>query len=81
MRVEIAPSALRQNVVDEVIEYACRNAVVIEDLENDLRLCLGADRSATLLKIVALRRGEDPELAIHATEMRPTYRRLLPGGR
>ncbi|MGH3152511.1 MAG: hypothetical protein ACRDOB_17530, partial [Streptosporangiaceae bacterium] len=44
---------------------------------NDLRLYLGPSRSAALLEVIVLVRGDDrPVLAIHAMPMREKYRRL-----
>ena len=63
------------------IEHAVRNAVVIEELEEDLCLYVGPSCSASLLEVIGLVRGNDrPVLVIHAMPMREKYRRLLPGG-
>jgi hypothetical protein len=79
--VEVHPSALRHGVAVEDIEHAVRNAMVSDELDDDLRLYLGPSRSASLLEvIVVVRVGDRPELAIHAMAMRDKYRRLLPGG-
>jgi hypothetical protein len=57
------------------------DAVVIDEVEDDLRLYLGPSRSAALLEVIVLVRGHDrPVLAIHAMPMREKFRRLLPGG-
>jgi hypothetical protein len=56
-----------------------RNALAIDDQDNDTRLYLGPSRSADLLEVVTIVRDDGSELAIHATQMRPKYRRLLPG--
>ena len=75
------PSALKHGVAVADIEHAVRNAVVSEELDDDLRVYLGPTRSASLLEvIVVVREGDRPELAIHAMAMRDKYRRLLPGG-
>jgi hypothetical protein len=77
--VEVHPSALRHGVSIEDIEHAVRNAVVIDELEEDLRLYLGPSRSASLLEVIVLVRGDARSvLAIHAMPMREKYRRLLP---
>jgi hypothetical protein len=76
--VDVVPSALKHGVLWEDIEHAVRYAMVIDDLEDDLRLYLGASRSGSLLEIVSLVRGDRSELAIHAMAMRAKYRRLLP---
>jgi hypothetical protein len=79
--VEIHPSALKHGVPIEDVEHAVRNAMVSDDLDDDLRLYLGPARSTSLLEvIVVVREGDRPELAIHAMPMREKYRRLLPGG-
>jgi hypothetical protein len=79
--VEVHPSALKHGVSIEDVEHAVRNAVVSEELEDDLRLYLGPSCSAALLEVVVLMRaGDRPVLAIHAMPMREKYRRLLPGG-
>ena len=79
--MEIHPSALKHGVPVEDIEHAVRNAVVSNELDDDLRLYLGPTRSASMLEvIVVVREGDRPELAIHAMAMRDKYRRLLPGG-
>jgi hypothetical protein len=78
--VEIFTSALKHGVVREDIEHAATNAMVIEDLDDDLRLRLGADRSGSLLEVISVVRDDADELVIHAMPMRDKYRRLLPGG-
>ena len=55
--------------------------MVIEELDDNLRLYLGPSRSGALLEVVVVvRGGAQPELAIHAMGAREKYRRLLPGG-
>jgi hypothetical protein len=55
--------------------------MVIEVLDDDLCLYLGPSRSAAMLEVITIVRGEDrDELAIHAMPMRAKYRRLLQGG-
>jgi hypothetical protein len=79
--VEIHPAALKRGVPAEDVEHAVRNAVLSDDLGDDLRLYLGPSRSAALLEVIVVVRGGDrPDLAIHAMPMREKYRRLLPGG-
>ena len=80
LRVELVPSALNHGVEREDIEHAVRNAVVIDDVGDDLRLYLGASRSGALLEVIAVLREADDELVIHAMAMRAKYQRLLPGG-
>lgn len=79
--MELAPSAFKHGVQEDDVEHAVRNAVVIEDLDDDLRLYLGPSRTAALLEVITLLREEPAaELVIHAMPMRAKYRRLLPGG-
>jgi hypothetical protein len=75
--VEIVPSARKHGVSTEDIEHATRNAVVIEELDDDLRLYLGPSRSASLLEVIVLVRSDGSELTIHAMPMRAKYERLL----
>jgi hypothetical protein len=77
--VEIHPSARKHGVADEDIEHAMDNAMSIDDQDDDTRLYLGPARNAELLEVVTIVRDDGSELVIHAMEMRPKYRRLLPG--
>jgi len=77
---EIHPSARKHGVADDDIEHAMRNALAIDDQDDDTRLYLGPARSAGLLEIVTIVRDDGSELAIHAMKMRAKYQRLLPGG-
>jgi hypothetical protein len=77
--VEIHPSARKHGVADEDIEHTVRQAMAIEDQDDDTRLYLGPARNAELLEIVTVMRDDGSELAIHAMPVRPEYRRLLPG--
>lgn len=77
--MDIHSTALKHGIRSEDIDHAVRNAMVTDDLDDDLRLYLGPSGSGALLEVIALRRGDDrPELAIHAMPMREKYRRLLP---
>lgn len=78
--MEIHPSARKHGIADEDIEHAMRNAMAIDDLDDELRLYLGPARDADLLEVVTVLRDDDSELAIHAMRMRAKYQRLLPGG-
>lgn len=81
LRVELLPSALKHGIAAEDIEHAVRQAMVIEDLDDDLRLYLGPGRSGALLEIISvLGEQSEDEFAIHAMGMRSKYRRLIPGG-
>lgn len=76
----IHPSARKHGIADEDIEHATTHAIVIEDMDEDTRLYLGAARSAELLEVVTIVRDDGSELVIHAMRMRRKYERLLPGG-
>jgi len=79
--VDFRASAFKHKVPVEDIEHSVRDAMVIEELDDDLRLYLGPSRSGALLEVIVVLRGEDqPELALHAMPARGKYRRLLPGG-
>jgi hypothetical protein len=79
--VELLPSAFKHGIGREDIEHAVRNALVIDDLDDDLRLYLGPSRTGAPLEVISvLSEQEDVELVIHAMAMRPKYQRLLPGG-
>jgi len=54
--------------------------MTIEDLDDHLRFYLGPARNADLLEIVSVVRDDGPELAIHAMNLRPTYRRASSRG-
>ncbi len=58
--MEIHPSALKHGVPDEDIEHAVRNAIVSDDLDDDLRLYLGPARSAALLEVIVVVREARP---------------------
>ena len=78
--MDVHSSALKHGVAVEDIEHAVRNAMAIDELEDDLCLYLGPGRDGSLLEVITLAREVgDEELVIHAMTMRPKYRRLLPG--
>jgi len=77
--VQIHLSARKHGIADADIEHATRNAMAIDNLDDELRLYLGPARDADLLEIVTLARDDGSELVIHAMAMRPKYQRLLPG--
>ena len=78
--MEVHPAALNHGLPVEDIQHAVRNAMVSDDLDDDLRLYLGPSRSGSLLEVIVIVRGSGgSELAIHAMPMRAKYRRLLPG--
>lgn len=79
--MDVLPSALKHGVPVDDIEHAVRNVMVVDELDDDLRLYLGPSRSGSLLEVIAIvREGNRGELVIHAMAMRPKYLRLLPGG-
>lgn len=77
--MEILGSGLRHGVEEEDIQHALRNAMVVDELAEDpvRYLVLGPDRAANLLELVVMDRPQGPAV-IHAMDMRPQYRRLLP---
>lgn len=76
--MEIHEAALKHGIAEQDIQHAVRNAMAIDDRDDDTRLYLGPDRDGNLLEVVSLHRDDDSELAIHAMTMRTGYRRLLP---
>ncbi len=79
--MDFLDSAFKHGVPVEDIEHSVWNAMVIEDLDDNLRLYLGSSRSGEFLEIIVVVRGGDqPELAIHAMSAREKYRGLLPEG-
>jgi hypothetical protein len=78
--VDVHPSALKHGVAAEDIAHALRNAMAIDELDDDLILYLGPGRDGSLLEVVTLAEQGGGETVIHAMGMRPKYRRLLPGG-
>ncbi len=79
--VDFRASAFKHGVPVEDIEHLVRNPMVIDELDDNLRLYLGPSRSGALLEAIVVVRGDDQaELAIHAMPARAKYRRLLPGG-
>jgi len=77
--VDVHESARKHGVDDEDIEHAARNAMAVDDQDDDTRLYLGPARSGELLEVVTIVRDDGSELVIHAMKMRSKYRRLLPG--
>ena len=77
--MDLHPSAFKHGCRADDVVHAVRHAVVIEDLDDDLRLHLGAGTDGTMLEVITiLRDGDRGELAIHAMAMRAKYRRLMP---
>jgi hypothetical protein len=79
IRVDIHESARKHDIADEDIAHAVRNAVTVDDQDDDVRLYLGPSRDAALLEVATLVKADGQEIAIHAMKMRPKYQRLLPG--
>ncbi len=77
--MDVHQSALKHGIDPEDIDHCARNAMAIDELDDDLRLYLGPARSGTLLEVVTIVRDDATELAIHAMTMRPKYRPLLGG--
>ena len=77
--VDIHPAARKHGVAGEDIHHAATNAVTIDEQDDNTRLYLGPARSAELLEIVTIVRGDGTELVIHAMKMRGKYQALLPG--
>ncbi len=74
LRVEIHPSPLKHGAPVEDIEHAVRNAMVSDELDDDLPLYLGPSRSGSLVEVLVVVRGSGrAELAIHAMPMREKY--------
>jgi hypothetical protein len=78
--VEIHPSARKHGIADEDIQHATKNAMAIDDQDDDTRLYLGPAWNAEPLEIVTIVRDDGAEMAIHAMKMRDKYQRLLPEG-
>lgn len=80
-RVDLLPSAFRHGLDAADIEHVVEHAMVIEDLDDDLRLYLGPTQGGALLEIITVPdENQTDELVIHAMPMRAKYRPLLPGG-
>ncbi|MGI8680524.1 MAG: hypothetical protein ACR2LX_17950 [Jatrophihabitans sp.] len=78
--MDASPSAFKHGVTIEDIEHAVRNALAMDDWDEDLRLYIGPARDGSLLEVVAIVSADRDNLAIHAMSMRAKYQRLLPGG-
>lgn len=80
--MDVLRSASRHGVGAEDIHHALRNAVVIEEVDEDPTryLVLGPDRSGQFLELIVMDRPQGPAV-MHAMPMRARYRGLLPKGR
>lgn len=74
------PSARRHGIADEEIIHAVDHAIAIEDAgeEPDRWLVIGPDRAGNPLEVVVLIPEDGEPLVIHAMNMRPQFRKLLP---
>lgn len=77
--MDVHQSALKHGIDPGDIEHCTRNAMAIDELDDDLRLYLGPARSGALLEVISIVRDDDSELVVHAMTMRPKYRPLLGG--
>ncbi|WP_028281185.1 DUF4258 domain-containing protein [Arthrobacter sp. H5] len=79
--MEVFSSALRHDVDPEDIQHAIRNALVIDEVDDDpIRyLVLGPDRTGKILELVVMDGSRGP-IVIHAMPMRAKYRTLLARG-
>jgi hypothetical protein len=76
--VEIYSSAHKHGIVDEDITHAIEHALVVGEIESEVKvLYLGPDRAGNLLEVVSVLRDDGSEIVIHAMRMRPKYEPLL----
>ncbi len=80
--MEVLRSAFRHGIDEEDIQHALRNALVVEEVDNNPTryLVLGPDRSGNPLELVVLDRPQGPAV-MHAMPMRAKYQALLRRGR
>jgi hypothetical protein len=76
--VEVLRSGFRHGVEDQDIQHALRNALLVEEIDDDpIRyLVLGPGRAGSMLELVVLDRPHGPAV-IHAMPMRAKYLPLL----
>ncbi len=79
--MEVLRSAFRHGIDDEDIQQALRNALLVEEVDdNPTRyLVLGPDRAGNPLGLVGLDRPQGPAV-IHAMPIRAKYHALLRRG-
>ncbi|MGH3752655.1 MAG: hypothetical protein ACRDRP_08160 [Pseudonocardiaceae bacterium] len=79
--MEVLWSALRHGVRPEDIQHVLRNALVVEEIDEDPThyLVLGADQAGKLLELVVMDRPQGPAV-MHVMAMRAKYRNLLSKG-
>jgi hypothetical protein len=76
--VDVLSSAYRHGIDAEDTLHAIRNAVVVEEVDQDPTryLVLGPDRAGILLEVVVMDRPQGPAV-IHSMPMRAKYTTLL----
>ena len=76
--MDVLPSAYRHSIEVEDTLHAIRNAVVVEEVDQDPTryLVLGPDRAGNLLEVVVMDRPQGPAV-IHSMPMQAKYRILL----
>lgn len=76
--MDVLPSASRHSIEVEDTLHAIRNAVVVEEVDQDPTryLVLGPDRAGNLLEVVVMDRPQGPAV-IHSMPMQAKYRILL----
>ena len=79
--MEVLQSALRHGIGTEDTQHAQRNAVFVEEIDEDPTryLVLGPDRAGNLLELVVMDRPQGPAV-IPAMPTRAKYRNLLTEG-
>jgi len=78
--VEIRDSARKRGIADADLIHAIRYAVAILDLDDDIRMYLGPDRSGQLLEVGVADPDTDEARVIHGMALRRNYRRFLSEG-
>lgn len=79
--LRIHPAARKHGISEADTRHAVKQAMANDDLGDWKRLYLGPGRNGSLLEVVTLTREPEPEIAIHAMEMRQKYGRMLSGER
>lgn len=83
--MEIHRSAHKHGTSDAAILHVLDHALTVIDLEPAADpprvLAIGPDHAGNLLEIIWLELGDDVNLVIHATRLRPTFYDLLPQSR
>jgi hypothetical protein len=76
--VDVLSSTYRNGIDAEDTLHAIRNAVVVEEVDQDPTryLVLGPDRAGNLLEVVVMDRPQGPAV-IHSMPMRAKYATLL----